>query len=168
LLGGAATAGHDCCDAERDGLTNALKLGQFQVIGCRMPGAVGADRGADPQHLLIGGHEMTIANRRLILAVCALSIAEVAMAAIPKATVDSDVKDARVANVTATSPKGDTNSYTCDYGWQISFHGGVETTDYCEIVIPPDTKNAVVCTKKYDKRISTITLVQSSCKITPP
>jgi hypothetical protein len=111
---------------------------------------------------------MTIANRRLIIALCTLSIVEVAVAAIPKATVDSDVKDARVANVTATSPKGDASSYTCDYGWQISFHGGVETTDFCEVVIPAETKNAVVCTKKYDKRISTITLVQSSCKPTPP
>jgi len=111
---------------------------------------------------------MTIANRRLIMAVCALSIAEVAMAAIPKSSIDSDVKDARVANVVATSPNGDTTSYTCDYGWQITFHGGVQTTDFCEVVIPAGTKNAVVCTKKYDKRISTITLVQSSCKATPP
>lgn len=115
-----------------------------------------------------GGHEMTIANRRFIIAVCALSIAEVAMAAIPKATIDSDVKDERVANVVATSPSGDTSSYTCDYGWRISFQGGVETTDFCEVVIPAGTTKTVVCTKKYDKRISTITLVQSSCKPTPP
>jgi hypothetical protein len=111
---------------------------------------------------------MTIANRRLIIAVCALSIAEVAMAAIPKATVDADVKNSRVANITVTSPNGDTTSYTCDYAWQISFANGVETQDYCEAVIPAGTKDAVVCTKKYDTRISTISMVHASCKPTPP
>ncbi|HEV2703558.1 MAG TPA: hypothetical protein VGV09_18175 [Steroidobacteraceae bacterium] len=111
---------------------------------------------------------MKIANKRLVIAVCALSIAEVAMAAIPKASIDSDVKDARVANVVATSPNGDTTNYTCDYAWQITFHGGVETTDSCEVKVPPGTKDAVVCTKKYDKRISVIKLIQSYCKVTPP
>ena len=71
---------------------------------------------------------MKIAYKRSIMAVCALSIAEVAMAAIPKSSIDSDVKDTRVANVVATSPNGDTTSYTCDYAWQITFSNGAETT----------------------------------------
>jgi hypothetical protein len=109
-----------------------------------------------------------IAKRRLIIAICALSIAEVAMAAIPKASIDSDVKDARVANVVATSPSGDTTNYTCNYAWQITFNGGAETTDACEAKVPAGTNKAVVCSRKYDKRITSITLVQSSCRATPP
>jgi hypothetical protein len=109
-----------------------------------------------------------IAYKRSIMAVCVLSIAEVAMAAIPKSSIDSDVKDTRVANVVATSPNGDTTSYTCDYAWQITFSNGAETTDSCEAIVPAGTKNAVVCTKKYDRRISVVTLLQSNCKPTPP
>ena len=111
---------------------------------------------------------MKIANKRLIIAVCALSIAEVAIAAVPKASVDTDVKDTRVINVFATSPEGDKTTYTCDYAWQITFANGATTGDYCEVQVAPDTKNAAVCTKKYDRRISVVSLVQRNCRPTPP
>jgi hypothetical protein len=111
---------------------------------------------------------MKIANKRLIIAVCALSIAEVAMAAIPKSSIDTDVKDSRVVNVYATSPDGDKTTYTCDYAWQITFSGGATTNDSCEVQVPADTKNAVVCTKKYDRKVSVLTFLQRSCRATPP
>lgn len=111
---------------------------------------------------------MKTANKRFVVAVCALSIAEVAMAAIPKSSIDTDVKDSRVANVVATSPDGDTTNYTCDYAWQISFSNGGETTDSCEVKVPPGSKSLLVCSKKYDRRISTVHLLQASCKPTPP
>jgi hypothetical protein len=111
---------------------------------------------------------MNTAKKRLILAAGVLVIAEVAMAASPKSSIDTDVKDLRVANVTATSPKDDTTNYTCDYVWQITFSGGATTQDNCEVMVPAGSKNAVVCTKKYDRRISVIALLYSSCKPTPP
>ena len=111
---------------------------------------------------------MKIAHRRLVTAICTLVVAEVAAAAAPKSSIDFDSKDTRVANVVATSQEGDTMSYTCDYLWQITFHGGVETQDSCEAVVPAGSKKAVVCTRKYDKRISVINMLQKNCKPTVP
>jgi hypothetical protein len=111
---------------------------------------------------------MKMANKRLIIAVCALSIAEVAMAAIPKATIDTDVKDTRVVNVFATSPDGDKTTYTCDYAWTITFASGATSSDYCEVQVPAGTKNAAVCTKKYDRRISVVSLQQRNCRPAAP
>ncbi|HEY1898601.1 MAG TPA: hypothetical protein VGG49_02295 [Steroidobacteraceae bacterium] len=106
---------------------------------------------------------MKIAIKRLVLAVCAISIAEVAMAAIPKARIEKDPKDARTARVVATSAEGDTATYRCQFAWQISFNDR-DTTDTCEVNVPAGTKDAAVCVKQYDKRISEIVMVQSSCK----
>lgn len=107
-------------------------------------------------------------NKRLLAAVCAISIAEVAIAAIPKSSIDTDVKDSRVANIFATSPDGDEKSYTCDYIWNVSFANGSESTDQCEAIVPAGTKKAAVCTRKYDRRISVVHLLQANCKVTPP
>ncbi|HEY4338744.1 MAG TPA: hypothetical protein VGM97_02245 [Steroidobacteraceae bacterium] len=109
---------------------------------------------------------MKIRIKRLILAACALSVVEVAMAAIPKATIDRDPKNAKVAKLVVNSPEGDTTTYRCQYSWQITFNGGAETTDACEVDVPAGTKDAAMCTKQYDKRISLIVMVQSNCKPT--
>jgi hypothetical protein len=109
---------------------------------------------------------MKIRIKRLILAACALSIAEVAMAAIPKATIDRDPKDAKVAKLVVNSPEDDTTTYRCQYSWRITFNGGAETTDACEVDVPAGTKDAAMCTKQYDKRISLIVMAQSNCKPT--
>jgi hypothetical protein len=109
---------------------------------------------------------MNMANKRLIMAVCALAVAEVAMAALPKSSIDSDIKDPRIANIVATSPKDDTADYTCEYIWQIDFSNGSQTTDSCEAKVPAGSKNAIVCTKKYDRRISVVALTQSNCRVT--
>jgi hypothetical protein len=110
---------------------------------------------------------MKLANKRLIVGGGALALAAVAMAGIPKSSIDSDVKDLRIANVTATSATGDTADYTCEYIWHITFSSGAETTDSCDGKVPAGSKNAVVCSKKYDRRISAISLIQSNCKVKP-
>ena len=107
---------------------------------------------------------MQISIKRLTVAACALAIAEVAMAGVPKATVDRDPKDGKVAKVTVSSTEGDDATYKCQYTWQISFTGGAETADACEVNIPPGTKNSAVCTKQYDKRISLIVMRAQNCK----
>ncbi|HEX3838728.1 MAG TPA: hypothetical protein VHW25_17370 [Steroidobacteraceae bacterium] len=106
---------------------------------------------------------MKMAIKRLILAVCAVSIAAVAMAAIPKARVEKDPKDARTSRVVVTSPEGDSANYRCQFAWQISFNDR-DSTDACEVDVPAGTKDAAMCVKQYDKRISEIVMVQSSCK----
>jgi hypothetical protein len=111
---------------------------------------------------------MKTVNKRLIISAGALIIAEVAMAAAPKSSIDTDDKDTRVANVFVTSPSGDTATYTCDYAWQITFSNGGETTDSCEVKVPPGSTKLAVCTKKYDRRISVVHLLQANCKPSPP
>jgi hypothetical protein len=111
---------------------------------------------------------MKLPNQRLILAVCAVSIAEVAMAALPTATVDRDPKDARSAKVVVNSPAGDNTTYGCQFAWRISFSGDVETTDHCEVNVPPGSKDLAICTKRYDKRISQVQMVGTQCKAAAP
>ena len=106
---------------------------------------------------------MKIAIKRLILAACALAIAEVAMAAIPKAKVEKDPKDSRTSRIVVTSAEGDTASYRCQFAWQISFNDR-DTTDTCEVTVPAGSKDVAMCVKQYDKRISEIVLVQSNCR----
>ncbi len=113
-----------------------------------------------------GEHKKQLSIKRLTIAACALAIAEIAMAGVPKATVDRDPKDGKVAKVVVSSADGDTATYRCQYAWQISFNGGSETADSCEVNIPAGTKDAAVCTKQYDKRISLIVMRASNCKPT--
>jgi len=106
---------------------------------------------------------MKITIKRLILAAGVLAIAEVAMAGVPKATIEKDAKDARTAKVMVTSAEGDAATYRCQYAWQVSFNDR-DTTDACEVNVPAGSKDAAVCVKQYDKRISEIVMVQSNCK----
>jgi hypothetical protein len=106
---------------------------------------------------------MKITTKRLILAVCALAIAEVAMAGVPKATIEKDPKDARTSRIIVTSAEGDTATYRCQYAWQVSFNDR-DSTDACEVNVPAGSKDAAMCVKQYDKRISEIVMVQSNCK----
>jgi hypothetical protein len=108
---------------------------------------------------------MTKATKRLILAVCAISIAEVAMAAGPKARVEKDPKDARTSRIVVTSAEGDTVNYKCQFAWQVSFNDR-DTTDACEVTVPAGSKDAAMCVKQYDKRISELVMVQTNCRPT--
>ncbi len=65
------------------------------------------------------------------------------------------------------SPEGDTSNYDCEFDWDITFTGGAETTDYCQVKVPAGSKDLAICTKKYDTRISLIVMTQQKCKPSP-
>jgi hypothetical protein len=106
---------------------------------------------------------MKKSTKRLILAACALSIAEVALAGNPTAKIEKDPKNERTSRIVVTSAEGDTANYRCQYAWQVSFNDR-DTTDACEVNVPAGSKDAAVCVKQYDKRISEIVMVQSNCR----
>ena len=107
---------------------------------------------------------MKTGTKRLILAAFVLTIAEAAMAAQPKATIDTDEKNAKAVNLVVTSQDGDAATYRCQYSWNITFKGGGQATDNCSADIPTGTSKATACTRTYDRRVDQVQLIEKSCK----
>ncbi len=106
---------------------------------------------------------MKTMTKRLILATCVISITEVAMAAIPKTTIEPDTKNARIVNVVATSAAGDKTNYHCHYAWEVTLTGAGTSNDACEADVPAGSDKVAVCTKTYAKRVSETRILDASC-----
>jgi len=102
-------------------------------------------------------------TKRIILAACVLLITEAAMAAIPKTTIDTDAKNARVVNVLATSPAGETTNFHCHYAWEVTLTGAGTSNDACEADVPAGSNKLAVCTKTYARRVSETRILDASC-----
>ena len=102
--------------------------------------------------------------KRLVLGACACAVAQLAMAAQPKASVAVDDHNAHVVNVVVNLPEGEKN-YHCQYVWQVTLKSGAQAADACHADVTAGAKDLTVCSIKYDTWVSQVVMVNSKCTV---